>query len=315
MANTPLFHELHAALFHSLVNVINEVHAGAHLTRKDVLCRLQPLDPVDASHHEELIDMMFSFESDGEASLQLEMPVRLPPTKAELRWLKTMLEDEAAAFLVADDLREKLLSRLVEIRAYPREIWHVLRGRGDDVRLVRKPLGAFWRALREGRMIFCRNVDAQGRRHESKAAPCRLEYDAEENRCRAIVWLVDEGRAVKMNFSRIEEIRVLEEAVPHDVEEKFRAFLAARRRSATLRLAQKNNAVERAFCLFAPYDKEASFNEESKVYTLKVFYYDFDEQEMIEQILSLGSAAVVLAPEAMRRTVIEILQDECSHVF
>ena len=176
MANTPLFHELHAALFHSLVNVINEVHAGAHLTRKDVLCRLQPLDPVDASHHEELIDMMFSFESDGEASLQLEMPVRLPPTKAELRWLKTMLEDEAAAFLVADDLREKLLSRLVEIRAYPREIWRVLRGRGDDVRLVRKPLGAFWRALREGRMIFCRNVDAQGRRHESKAAPCRLEY-------------------------------------------------------------------------------------------------------------------------------------------
>ena len=164
-------------------------------------------------------------------------------------------------------------------------------------------------------MIFCRNVDAKGVRHESKAAPCRLEYDAEENRCRAIVWLVDEGRAVKMNFSRIEEIRALEEPVPRDVEEKFRAFLAARRRSLTLRLNLKNNAAERAFCLFAPYDKEASFDEESGVYTLTVFYYDFDEQEMIEQILSLGSAAVVLSPEKMRQAVIEILQDECSHVF
>ena len=36
---------------------------------------------------------------------------------------------------------------------------------------------------------------------------------------------------------------------------------------------------------------------------------------MIEQILSLGSAARVLAPEKMRQAVIEILQDECSHVF
>ena len=236
MANTPLFHELHSALFHSLVGVINEIHAGAKLTRKDVLRRLQPLDPVDTSRHEELIETMFSFSPNGEAELFLEKPVRLPPTKAELRWLKTMLEDESAAFLLANELRGKLLSRLAEIRAYPQEVWRVLRGRGDDVRLAEEPLGEFWRALAGGRMIFCRNVDARGMCHESKAAPCRLEYDAEENRCRAIVWLVDEGRAVKMNFSRIEEIRALEEPVPRDVEEKFRAFLAARRRSVTLRL-------------------------------------------------------------------------------
>ena len=99
MSNTPLFHELHSALFHSLVGVINEIHAGAKLTRKDVLRRLQPLDPVDTSRHEEIIETMFSFSPNGEAALFLEKPVRLPPTRAELRWLKTMLEDEAAAFL------------------------------------------------------------------------------------------------------------------------------------------------------------------------------------------------------------------------
>ena len=189
MANTPLFHELHSVLFHSLVGVINEIHAGEKLTRKDVLRRLQPFDPVDTSRHEELIETMFSFSPNGEAELFLEKPVRLPPTRAELRWLKTMLEDESAAFLVA------------------------------------------------------------------------------------------------------------------------------RRRSVTLRLAPKNNAVERAFCLFAPYDKEAAFDEESGVYTLTVFYYDFDEQEMIGQILSLGSAARVLAPEKMRQEIIAVLRDECSHFF
>ena len=69
MSNTPLFHELHSALFHSLVGVINEIHAGAKLTRKDVLRRLQPLDPVDISRHEEIIKTMFSFSPNGEAEL------------------------------------------------------------------------------------------------------------------------------------------------------------------------------------------------------------------------------------------------------
>lgn len=315
MASTRLFHELQAALFQSLVAVVNEIHAGARLTRKDVLRRLQPLDPVYVSRQEEIIDTMFTFSPSGEAKLLLESPVHLPPTKAELRWLKTMLEDESAAFLVAADLREKLLLRLAAVRAYPQEAWHVLRGAGDDAKSVEKPLAEFWRALREGRMVFCRNVDALGLCHESKAAPCRLEYDAEENRCRAIVWLVDDGRAVKMNFTRIEEIRVLDEPVPQDVEEKFLAFLESRRCSVTLRLAPKNNAVERAFCLFAPYDKEAAFDEESGIYTLTVFYYDFDEREMLEQILSLGSAATVLAPEEMRQKIIAVLREEWSHVF
>lgn len=147
MANTLLFHELHSALFHSLVDVINEIYAGARLTRKDLLHRLQPLDPVDTTRHEEIIETMFSFSPCGEAELFLEKPVRLPPKNAELRWLKTMLEDESAAFLVADDLREKLLLRLAEVRVYPQEVWRILRGRGDDVRLVEEPLREFWRAL------------------------------------------------------------------------------------------------------------------------------------------------------------------------
>ena len=52
---------------------------------KDVLRRLQPLDPVDTSRHEEIIKTMFSFSPNGEAELFLEKPVRLPPTRAELR--------------------------------------------------------------------------------------------------------------------------------------------------------------------------------------------------------------------------------------
>ena len=59
-------------------------------SRKDVLCRLQPLDPVDTSRHEEIIKTMFSFSPNGEAELFLEKPVRLPPTRAEMRGAHAM---------------------------------------------------------------------------------------------------------------------------------------------------------------------------------------------------------------------------------
>lgn len=40
-----------------------------------------------------------------------------------------------------------------------------------------------------------------------------------------------------------------------------------------------------------------------------LYYYDFDRYEILQQILSLGAAATVLAPADMREAIIERLQE------
>ena len=60
--------------------------------------------------------------------------------------------------------------------------------------------------------------------------------------------------------------------------------------------------------MFASYDKEASYDEETDTYTIQFYYYDFDRHEVLRQILSLGSAATVLEPADMREAIIERLQ-------
>lgn len=111
-----------------------------------------------------------------------------------------------------------------------------------------------------------------------------------------------------MRVARLASVQCLDAPIPVSTEEAFHQFLADRRQSVTLRIERQNNAVERSFMMFASYDKEASYDEDTDTYTMQIYYYDFDRREILQQILSLGAAATVLAPADMREAIIERLQ-------
>ena len=176
-----------------------------------------------------------------------------------------MIEDPGAAFLLPDDLREKLRQTLAAIPEWPRDtIWQTVQEQGDD------------RTALQGRL--------------------------------AAIWQSDEARAIKMRVARLASVQCLDVPIPAGTETSFQQFLASRRQSVTLRIERQNNAVERSFMMFASYDKEASYDEETDTYTIQLYYYDFDRREILQQILSLGAAATVLAPADMREAIIERLQ-------
>ena len=106
MAYAPLFHELHSSLFLELCRITNELKKGARPTRKQLLDRLLRLENMDLSDWssqkrlDSLLKTLFPSETDGAAELFLEKSVPFRATSCELRWLKTMLEDETAAFLL-----------------------------------------------------------------------------------------------------------------------------------------------------------------------------------------------------------------------
>ena len=161
---------------------------------------------------------------------------------------------------------------------------------------------------RQKRQLAYANRDSSGQIHEGICSPCRLEYDAAANCYYLIIWQPDEARAIKMRVARLASVQCLDAPIPASTEEAFHQFLADRRQSVTLRIERQNNAVERSFMMFASYDKEASYDEEADTYTIQLYYYDFDRREILQQILSLGAAATVLAPADMREAIIERLQ-------
>ena len=153
--------------------------------------------------------------------------------------------------------------------------------------------------------ILSRNVSCSVGRSVSSPMPTAT---AATNCYDLIIWQADEARAIKMRVARLESVQCLDAPIPAGTEASFQQFLASRRQSVTLRIERQNNAVERSFMMFASYDKEASYDEEADTYTIQLYYYDFDRREILQQILSLGAAATVLAPADMREAIIERLQ-------
>ena len=306
-----LLHDIHADLFLALASLVNDVARGARPTRRELLRRLPHPDPAQSQEELALLESLFLFDAEGRALPFVRQPVCLTPTRGEQKYLKMMLSDRAAQFLLPEDLRQKLLSRLEDIDIPDIAAhWSLTQDHGDDIAALQPRLALVFAALRDRRMLICHNVDRRGRSHVSRVAPCRLEYDAAQNRCRLVGWLASEQRAIKMNLSRLTDVQMTGEAIPADTEEAFAAFLAARRQVLEFTLTPHYNAVLRCFTLFAPYDKEAAYDEDSDLYMMRVFYYDFDTTEIEQQILSLGSAVTVTAPADLRARIHDCLRQQ-----
>lgn len=314
-----LFNNENALLLHVLCHVINEICRGKRLTESEIQKRLNAAFPGEAfftgETEQEVIDALFPsrYEGTDKPKPFYEAPVPSLPSDNERLWLKTMLLDESVAFLLPDDLREKLLSRLADTPGFSLAgVWEKRQAKGDNpaAEPLKGRLVLIWKALREKKKLRYANIDKSGARHEHTLAPCRLEYDAAMNRFFLIVWDEAENRAVKINIHRLETLEISKEAVPPDTEEKFMGFLTSRKSEVLFRLVDKRDthAFDRCYSLFSAYDKEACAEEEN-VYTIKVYFQDFDRREIVARLLSLGPAAVVLEPEDIREEIIGRLKE------
>ena len=315
-----LFNNENALLLHVLCRVINEICQGARLTQIDIQKRLDEAFPGEdfftSDVEQEVIDALFPSRYEGADNDKLkpffESHVPSLPSDNERLWLKTMLLDESVAFLLPDDLREKLLDRLSDTPDFSlADVWEKRQTKGDNpaVNPLKGRLTLIWKALRGKKKLHYVNIDKSGTRHDNTLAPCRLEYDAAMNRFFLIVWNEAEDRAVKINIHRLETLEITEEPVPPDTEEKFMGFLSARKCEVVFRLVDEEDtgAFDRCYSLFSAYDKEACAEKEN-VYTIKVYYQDFDRREIIARLLSLGSTAIVQSPDDIREEIIERLK-------
>lgn len=306
MTYTPLLHELHSALFVALVRVIHAIASGERLTREALLARLPLQDLAHTEREEAIVDTLFHFGEQGYAELLVSTTLRLPPTTTERVWLKTMLLDPRADFLLAPELRARLRDRLDSTPALPADIWERVQNVGDSIPTAM--LRTVWQAVTTGHCLYIESRARDGASYAQTIAPVRLEYDMAANRYHIIAYLEAESRAIKISLSRVTSVRLLAEPVPADTAGRFEAFLDSRRRSATIRILPRYNAPDRALTMLASYDRHGTYDAATGEYTLTLDYYDFDEPDLIGQIMSLGAAAIVLGPAELRAQVIARLR-------
>lgn len=302
-----LFNEYHNQLISIFYELLKDSQEGALYTEMDIDKKL----PIHAklTHLEDALKTVFfqNTSSGMAARFSFHLPP-LSPSLAEWQWLKTLAEDKTFSFLLSPRLHQKLKACLQNISPFTAILnAEDIRPQGDaaDQEPLYTILTNFQQGLLQDRQITLTLKDSP---HESMdCIPFRLEYDVAAKRFSLWITMTASTAFRRIPANKVLAVTPILQKAP-DRTAAFAMFLQKHEREVLLNVKPKYNNVLRCFLLFASYQKESTYQEQTHEYSLKIHYYDFDELEIIQNIMSLGSAVTVLSPAQLRNQIIHRLK-------
>lgn len=248
-------------------------------------------------------------ESDGFWKPTIEEAVPIIFTKVELRYLKTLLDDSGFCALIGEQLYNKLVDNLSSIESFK---WNKncafqgIRNTADNLlesELVDK-IKIIIEAIIEEKSLIYKNIAKDGSEYKN-GIPYRILFSPRTGRYQLIIITKEQDRPILVNIKNLTDVKLGE--VYKDMHKRAAELIEVKKRwSDPLVLEVKDiyGSVERCFSLFSYYHKEAYYDENKKKHILKIYYYDFDKNELVRDILSLGDAVIVKSPDNIRQAVI-----------
>lgn len=243
--------------------------------------------------------------------LNKRVPIRL--TTVEIDYLKNMLSDTRGRFLLSKDNLRKLDYKLFNKSIDELHEFYLERnvdGNGDDItseELIQN-IRTIIKAIKENKNIIYTNNAANGKRYDNQiCTPYKIMYSNKAKVFQLIAIPNKEKRIILMNISRLSNIDITLDGVRYsdNLAEELLKEKKNLNEPIILEIEDKNNSIERCFSMFSCYHREAYIDQNTKKHIMKIFYYTFEEQEIVKDILSLGDAVIVKSPDNIREKVIE----------
>lgn len=176
---------------------------------------------------------------------------------------------------------------------------------GDSIEGLTQNMHIIINAIREGKAIQYDNIKPGVFSYINTISyPVKLEYSFLNDRFRLIAYAPEAQRFIKLNISLMKNVLVLDNTYP-DLQEMYQTFLKQTTRKVVLSVDPVDHVIERCFRIFSYYSRKARFDKDANQYRLEIAYSEFDENEIIRDIMSLGSSVVVLEPKKMQKTISE----------
>jgi RNA-splicing ligase RtcB/predicted DNA-binding transcriptional regulator YafY len=324
-----LFDEVKNRYFHIVFTVLNECEEG--LFREDIV------KIVDVEGFEEKVigkdfqtfeGLLLNEYADSENYNLLKLkeglyysnrisekkpPVPVRFTNIEKAWLKNLLKVPDLKLLLRDSAIEKLNNSLkgfdapaaIEIieatnKSTPAHI--------RDIKQYEENFRVLLSAIQMGKPIRYCNTDRLGNEYcGRRALPLRLEYSIKEGRFRVSMYSLDDNRPIMANVFTLSSIEIMENEKVEINREAAIKHLHENRYSKEpiiLEVRDKKSAMERCFMSFSELERSSRCIEEDR-YEMKLFYYTFEEEEIIRKILALGPYVKVISPQRVIDEVIK----------
>lgn len=295
-----LFQETNSGIFQFLASTWNKLsdwHGNAP-TRADIINVLPYNGNAYQNQAQHIVNAIIPFsgtdmqDSKAKADVQsIEDLGKIPflPSTLELRWLKTFLLIPEASFLLSRGLRDKLQTALQGIQPFDFSSYQQTQFNGDD--LTDQQNLAILR-------LICQSLSEQHsiELNDKSYIPLRLCYDELYHHYSVVAVDTETGEFSRLRLKQLQKAKLTGDKLAGqqwaEQEQSYQKYLKEHRVYLRLQLVDRLNARERCYSLFSAFDK-TSYTPEDGIYHLKIFFYDFDKEDVIERILSLGATAIV----------------------
>lgn len=241
-------------------------------------------------------------------------------TNMQRRFIKSMLQDKKIHLFLGDEMLNELNGILMD----EEPLFNV-----EDVVLTETAMDSddysdgkyinnfktILNAIRNRNALRIVFDTSKGLRKTIKIMPYKLEYGVRDDKfrlCGVSIFYEKSKNYVKINLGRILSITTLRQSFDIDFEE----FIAQKRKIEPIEIEVSNirNGIERVFIGLSNYERISSYDEQTGKSTIKIYYGEDDEQELLILLLSFGPAIKVLGPSEFRDKFIDRIKKQFSMI-
>ena len=260
------------------------------------------------------------------ASGALERITKNPPIKIlsgiQKSWLKAKLSDPKIRLFMDEETLSALDKRLEGVAPlYSQEQFRFIDRFSDSDDFTDKDYIDHFRtaldAVKHRRIVYIEYISGHGRSIRGKFVLLKMEYSPKNDKFRAYCYLLRHDRIRSsgiVNIGRITKIadtgRIFR--TPVSMDEYFSSRICSS--PAVIRVTPERNGVERFMTEFASFEKHTIRDLETNEYTVKLWYDEQDETELLIRLLSFGPVIEILGPPHLREQARRRIAKQYSYI-
>jgi len=253
----------------------------------------------------------------GDYHLFINSCIPVQPYGIEKQWLKHIIKNPKIKLFLEDETIAKIENLLADtddiisgdtmvINRLCRQLDIIDEGLRHNFRLIAKAIaedkGIEYSYITKNKTLL----------KNRRSIPFKLEYSMKEDQFYLISYSLDDNRPIKSLITGFRDIKLVElkdeqKISREDIEKSIEKKKASQ--PIVIKINNINNALERALFQFSCFEREVNYDtEDENIYYLSIFYYEFEKEEVLSRIFSLGRHAVIISPEEIKSEMIERLK-------
>ncbi len=238
-------------------------------------------------------------------------------TYTQKAWLKTLILDSKIQLFLDEDERYQLKKALRDIEPLflPDTIHHVHQA-SLNKDFVNDAYVTLFRTisncLHHSQHMKIAYMDEDDSLMTKNIAGYKLEYRITQDSFHliGIVYTHEQiTRILRINLSSIQEVTALKTYFnPKEVEAAMQAYKC--KEPLYFELSNARKGFDRVFMHLSNYERITEFNNETHTCFVQLFYYPFDEEDLVNILISFGPIIKVISPTSIRNKLIERIKNQ-----